>query len=126
MIQFVSVLLHDVFFVSCCVYLVSVFLESLRRGIMVSVINLNLVLLICLISGFLTAVLPETYPYKKKSVWYNFFFLLTGGAVGFFIDQSTQAATSYHIFFGLSGGILVSLLGFTILCSSKNSPTESS
>lgn len=119
-VQFVSVLVHDVFFISLCVYVISVLVESIRRGIIVSVINLNLVLLICLISGFLTTFFPETYVYKKRSFWYGALPLFAGVATGFFIDQSLRDASSYHLLFALAGGVLVSLLGFSILFPFKS------
>ena len=114
-VQFLLVLVHDIFFASFLLYLLAFFIEGLERGAVVSVINMNTILLICIGSGLLLAFFgKEELVHTKKSM-YGVVTVLAGIIGGTFIYQSVHETMSQGILLSIAGSILISFLGCATL-----------
>lgn len=111
MSQFLLVLVHDIFFASFLLYLLSFFIEGLKRGAVVSVINMNTILLICIGSGLLLACFGKEEPVHKKRNIYVAVSVLAGIIGGAFIYQSVHETMSQGLLLSICGGVLISFLG---------------
>ena len=80
--SFFSGLVFDVFFTSFFLFIVSFFLEGVRKGIIVNFLNLKVILLICILSGAISVFFPVHRERQKGGVLQAALFLPWGVIAG--------------------------------------------
>lgn len=102
--QFFSSIIYDVFLASLAVFLLSFLIESQWKGAVVQWVNLNYVLVICLVSGILSVLLPKEAVQTRPGLGYWIGSILISAAAGFLSYKHSEELDlwSYGFAFGIA------------------------
>lgn len=102
--QFFSSIIYDVFLASLTVFLLSFLIESQWKGSVVQWVNLNYVLVICLVSGILSILFPKETVKTNPGVFYWIGSALISIAAGFLSYKHSEelGLWSYGFAFGVA------------------------
>lgn len=121
--EFFKTLFYDVFVASLTTYLAVLTVESFSRGIVVSVINVNALLIICSISGVLVVLFPPKKHLGGSKLEYAFaiIFALLAGVITYQVLSKEQ-----NMAFLLSGAMSLIVLLFLLSARKMGSAPISS
>lgn len=122
--EFFKTLWYEIFIVAFAVYLASLGVESVSRGLIASVVQLNVLFLICVVSGLVTLSYPPQTVQKKS--WFDYVFVVAIAILaGVFSYQTIKAENSIAFLLALAVGIGTLLFLLSLRNSAFSEPSKS-
>jgi len=109
--KFFSILIRDIFIFSFVSYVILFIFEWYKTGIVTNYFNINLVLLICLVSGIITALVYKQEEKKNiiKTITYFSFYFVLSILFGILIYNSFEYSGGRKIVIAVIAGLVLNL-----------------
>ncbi len=116
-----SHIIYDVFLTSLTVFLLSFLIEMQWKGAVVQWVNLNYVLVICLISGILSVLFPKQTEKTRPGAGYWIGSLLISAAAGFISYKQADELGMWAYAFAFGVSLIILFISYAL---AKNNETD--
>ncbi len=117
--QFLSSIIYDVFLSSLTVFLLSFLIEAQWKGVVVQWVNLNYVLVICLVSGILSVLLPKQTEKTRPGIGYWIGSLLISVSAGFISYKHSDELGVWAYAFALGVAMIIFFIAYVLAITSE-------
>lgn len=107
--RFLAILVKDIFIISFITYIVLFILEWYKTGLVTNYFNINIVLIICLISGIITSLVFKSDSGKSvvKKILYYIFYLILAVIFGILIYNILTYSGRKEILLAIISGVVL-------------------
>lgn len=117
--DFFKQLSYDIFITSFAVYLASLAIESISPGLIASVVQLNILFLVCVVSGLLVLLFPPPQS-KSDPILDRVFCIGIAGVAGLLTFQLLKGEGKIAIILAIAMALIILLLSFSLKKSSTS------
>lgn len=117
LIWFFSRLINEIFKVSLVAYLIFLLIETFSAGFISNYLNLNIILVVCVISGIIDFLVQKGKKLEKRKLTRNdFIWILTLSVIGaLFILRKTIELGWISYLISFASGVLIVLISVLII-----------
>ncbi|MBI4272648.1 hypothetical protein HY621_02245 [Candidatus Uhrbacteria bacterium] len=119
--QFFSSIIFDVFLASLAVFLLSFLIEQEWKGAVVQWVNLNYVLVICLVSGILAILFPKEVEKDHPGAGYWIGSVFISIAAGFIAYKHSEELGVWAYAFACGVSLIIFFISYVL---AKNNETD--
>ena len=116
---------YDVFLSSLTVFFLSFLIEAQWKGAVVMWVNLNILLLVCIVSGIVSVLLPaQSAHINRTGLGYWLGALAISAGTGFFAYKKIEALGIWAYLFASGVAVIIFFISYALALPSSDSSNE--
>lgn len=109
-----SHILYDVFLTSLTVFFFSFLIEAQWKGAVVMWVNLNILLVVCIVSGILSVLLPSEKNHTRVGIGYWLGALVISAGTGFLAYKKSEELGSWAYLFASAVALIIFFISYAL------------
>lgn len=119
--KYISPISYDIAVTTFSLYIISSLIETVKKGVVVDYFNIQTMLVVAIISGFIAVLLPsqEKKISSKGLIGYWCVVLLLSISAGYYVWHYTQQEGVQGVLFGVLVSVVIVLAGYVLVSDNK-------